>query len=380
MLTVDFPSYEYQVGGSLPLDAPSYVERQADDQLYSALVKGNFCYVLNSRQMGKSSLRVRTMYRLQKLGVKSAVIDMITIGSQQITPEQWYASVLQGLVSSLRIKVDLRVWWRDRVYLSPIKRCSDFLETVLLVEIDQPIVIFIDEIDCVLGLDFPIDDFFALIRACYDQRLDQPSYRRLTFTLLGVATPSDLIADKTRTPFNIGREINLQGFRLQEALPLLPGLERIVNNPEVLLSHILSWTDGQPFLTQKLCQLVLDTCQAGTHSEVKIPLGQEDFWLEHLVRSQIISHWELRDEPEHLRTIAHRLLYNEQQAGRLLGLYQRVLTLDSPVPVDDSREQIELLLSGLVVKEQGNLRVRNRVYHEVFNADWVEQQLANLAH
>jgi hypothetical protein len=30
-----------------------------------------------------------------------------------------------------------------------------------------------------------------------------PEYERLTFVLLGVASPDELIADKQRTPFNI---------------------------------------------------------------------------------------------------------------------------------------------------------------------------------
>ncbi|MFN6463908.1 MAG: AAA-like domain-containing protein [Nostoc sp. DedVER02] len=368
--------YQYQAGGSLPVTAPSYVKRQADDELFQALLKGEFCYVLNARQMGKSSLRVRIMDRLQAQGMRTGTIDMTTIGSQQMTSEQWYASVLQSIVSSFRLKVNLRTWWRERSHLSPVKRFDDFFTAILLTEIQQPVVIFIDEIDSVLGLDFPIDDFFALIRACYNKRVEEPIYQRLTFTLLGVATPSDLIADKSRTPFNIGQAIDLQGFRLSEALPLLPGLQETVNQPEIMLRHIIEWTNGQPFLTQKLCQLVLNAWQNGT---IAIPSGEEASWLENLVRSRLIDYWELQDEPEHLRTIAHRLLYDEQRAGRLLGLYQQILDVCSlPVPIDNSPEQTELLLSGLVVKEQGYLRVRNQIYAEVFNAVWVEQQLTNL--
>jgi len=42
--------YQYQVG-SLPDDARSYVTRDADQAFYEGLRAGEFCYVLNSRQM-----------------------------------------------------------------------------------------------------------------------------------------------------------------------------------------------------------------------------------------------------------------------------------------------------------------------------------------
>ncbi|MEQ9629067.1 MAG: AAA-like domain-containing protein, partial [Roseitalea porphyridii] len=114
-----------------------------------------------------------------------------------------------------------------------------------------------DEIDSILKIKFK-DDFFAFIRACYNQRVDNPDYQRLTFCLLGVATPSDLIADKQRTPFNIGQAIELTGFTFAEAKSaLIKGLQNYVENAEAVLAEVLDWTGGQPFLTQKLCSLIV---------------------------------------------------------------------------------------------------------------------------
>jgi PAS domain S-box-containing protein len=370
----------YNVGGCLQVDASNYVVRQADVDLFEALKAKQFSYIFSSRQMGKSSLLVRVKAILQQEGANCAYLDMTRLGNDGLTQTQWYAGVMMSLLSSCGLSkhVNFYQWWQAHQDLPPLQQLNRLVEDVLIPEPEgPPVYIFIDEIDTLLSLNFSTDDFFAWMRSCYTQRAHDPRYQRLTFALFGVATPSDLIADKKRTPFNLGQAIPLNGFTLAESAPLQRGLAPWVENSQAVLQSILHWTGGQPFLTQKLCDLAVQAAQQAERVPLSLSAGMAEVWVEDLVRSRIIDHWESQDEPIHLRTIRDHLFWHKKRTGRILGVYQQLLQ-GKPVPSDDSREQVDLLLSGLVIRQDNYLAIKNRIYRQVFTKTWVERQLQQL--
>ncbi len=360
----------YYVGGSVPLDAPSYIKREADNIFYNYLKNGQYCYVLNSRQMGKSSLWVQTQKRLKEDNIDCAIIDLSGLG-KNLSEDIWYRVLFEQLVKrfDLSIREKEQTWWDERAYKSAINRLDQFVEEILLKEVSRPIVICFDEIDSVLSLKFSTDDFFAWLRSCHEKRPHNRDYQRLTFCMLGVAAVSNFILDNYRSSFNIGQDIRLSGFTLKDARKLAEGLQDKVIAPQRVLEEVIEWTGGQPFLTQKICHLI-STSRTGFGKESPAtPINVGDF-----IQSQVISNWVSQDSPEHLKTIQNRLLNKRVTGRRMLKLYQEILR-NGEITDDGSPDQIELRLTGLVVQDRQKLKVYNKIYRNVFNETWVTTEL-----
>lgn len=350
------------VGGTLPRDARSYVARQSDRLLIESLGRGEFCYVLTPRQMGKSSLMVRAAARLRVEGRAVAVIDLTALG-QNLTVEQWYRGLLDRLAQQLALEDEIEAFWEAHGRLSPMQRWMAALREVVLQQQQRQVVIFVDEIDMVRSLPFSTDEFFAAIRECYNRRTQDPEFHRLTFCLLGVATPSDLIRDTRMTPFNIGTRIELHDFTETEALPLAKGLGRTQEVRVALLRRVLYWTGGHPYLTQRLCLAIAED------SQVTDAAGVDRVCRELFLAPQA------REQDDNLLFVRDRLLRSEGDVASLLGLYAHIRK--GKRVLDDAGSTVigALRLSGIVQVVDGCLRVRNRIYARAFDLAWVRTNM-----
>ena len=369
-------TFSFQIGGGLPSDAPTYITRAVDATFVETVRAGEYCYVLNARQMGKSSLRNKAIKELRALGVVCAAIDVSVLADDKDPVSLWCAGLIDRINARFQLfdAEELRNWWdagpSSGIPMSPIRRLDEFIETVLLAKVNGPCALFLDEIDSVLGTEFG-QALFALVRSMHDRRSDIPAFRRLTVVLIGVASPDELMPDARRSPFNIGRPIGLHGFTYSEAAPVLgPILATRYANSESVLRAILAQTGGQPFLTQKLAELVMA-------DEGLIGPGDEGPTVRRIVGQHITQNWEAQDEPPHLRTIRDRLLFEKLRVVRRLDVLAR-LHGDKAIPFDGSREQLELRLSGVAGDQNGALVIANEIYRTVFNEQWVAERLGDV--
>ena len=349
-------SWTYVTGGTLAPDAPSYVERQADRDLLESLQNGETCYVLNSRQMGKSSLCVRTIGRLRATGARTAFLDLTKFGGRNLTAEQWYAALLSEVGRELGLRNEFVAHWKENISLPPVQRLFGAITELGLTE-TSPLVVFVDEIDVTLSLPFSADEFFAAIRQCYVGRVTDDRLKRLSFCLLGTATPADLIQDTRVSPFNIGKRIELRDFTAAESRVFGTGLA----NP-VALTRVMHWTHGHPYLTQRLCR---SAQEAGAATTAEIDRLCTGLFLNHSAQ----------ESDDNLAFVRNRLLKSEADLPALLDLY-RQMRGGKPIPDDETNPLCGILkLSGVAKLDHGKLLVRNRIYEHVFDRDWVEMHM-----
>ena len=355
----------YQVGGALSANAYSYIKREADDELYNHLKEGDYCYILNARQVGKSSLRVACSRRLEEDGFRCVHIDLTSFGSTSMSEEEWYFSFVYAIVRELNISEDeFMDFWDANIKLALINRFELAIERLILKSSNKKMVIFIDEIDFILSIKkFNTDEFFAIIRRFYNLRAEKEDFQRVSFALFGVASPQDLIKDSKRTPFNIAQDIQIHQFKLGDSLLLLNGLKNQIIDKKNILEKVFEWTSGTPYLTQKILDYI-------TKNPIK-KVSDIDTIVDKLFIEE-------SSNEIHIQTVQGIILNNRTHNAKMLFMIAKILDGQKITHDGYWRTMIYLKLSGLIKVENNILVYSNKIYQSVFNSVWINGMIESI--
>ncbi|HEU4833729.1 MAG TPA: AAA-like domain-containing protein [Pyrinomonadaceae bacterium] len=357
---------ELQVGGAVQQDKV-YIVRRTDDELFRALRKGEYCNVVCPRQMGKTSVIHRIQIRLRNEGCRTALLDIRGRLSKAPNANDWYLGLLHEFSHRFQLGCDVKKWWKKRSEPTANQKLLAFFQEQMIARRSERFIVFLDEIDSTIELPYT-DDFFVAIRSLYNDRAADPELERLTFCLVGVFTPNELVKDHRTTAYNIGRSFELEDFDpLRDDLkPLARILSSDLTRGNELLGAVLAWTGGQPYLTVSACQKVVD---AGIASPKEVDQLIEDVFITFVKPSE-------HSDETHFDYISSFLGQRVSARIETAELYQRIMQghteRETPTPAVAA-----LKLSGLVKADRnGRLVVRNEIYRRRFSADWATNVLS----
>lgn len=168
----------------------------------------------------------------------------------------------------------------------------------------------------------------------------------------------------------IDREINILQPYSKIRLKLF-GIEAKAHSPYQVLKEVRTWTGNQPFLSQKLYQII-------RNGNLFITESQEAKIIRELVQIHIIEDWQHKSAAQHLQELSDRLTENKQcDPLELLNTYKKIW-LRGNLSANESLAQAELIDIGLIKQENNQVTVANQIYQSVFNQGWIEEQSIQL--
>jgi hypothetical protein len=237
------------VGGAVPPDSPFYVERSTDADFASALrFSESILLVKGPRQVGKTSLIGRGIKLVSERGWRCATTDFQKLSTSHFSSDDMFYRLLAAtLCRQLKFKYDFEEEWLD-VFGANLN-LDNFVRT-LIESSELPLVWFIDEADKLFGVSFATD-FFGLLRSWHNSRATEPAGPWGRFTVvIGYATEAHLfIQDLNQSPFNVGRQLPLKNFSVEQTADLNERYGSPLTTVQV--RRIWELVGGQPFLTRR---------------------------------------------------------------------------------------------------------------------------------
>ncbi|MEH2067256.1 MAG: AAA-like domain-containing protein [Nostoc sp.] len=323
--------------GTMESQSAFYVERSSDALALQTIERqGVTITIKGPRQMGKSSLLIRTIKTAVNAGKQVALLDFQLFDKAALTnADLFFRQFCTWLTDELEMTDKVAEYWN--MPLGNSQRCTRYVGRYLLKEFGNPVVLAMDEVERVFDTDFR-SDFFGMLRSWHNSRATTPIWKQLDLALVTSTEPYQLIDNLNQSPFNVGQVIDLEDFTAVQVADLNRRHGSPLNpNQEQQLIALLG---GHPYLIR-----------LGLYSVASARLSASELFANATTDNGLFGN--------HLRNHLFRL-HNKQE------LVQAMFQIIRQNICEDERIFFRLRGAGLVRREGRVVLPRCQLYAEYF--------------
>lgn len=239
--------------GTMDLESQFYIQRSGDGIALETLQRQGLTITIKGpRQMGKSSLLIRTMATAGQAGKRVAFLDFQLFDKTALTNgDRFFQQFCAWLTDELELADRVEEFWSSP--LGNSQRCTRYMQRYLLKEVGSPLVLAMDEVESVFDTDFR-SDFFGMLRAWHNNRATDPIWKQLDLVLVTSTEPYQLIENLNQSPFNVGQVIELTDFLPEQVASLNQRHGEPLNLQQV--EQLMALLGGHPYLVRQALYLV----------------------------------------------------------------------------------------------------------------------------
>lgn len=352
----------FHTGGGIPPKSEYYVFRQADRDADFAIQQKKLIAIIAPRQTGKTSLLWSIKSKLNdRISQKwrYSYIDLAHI--KDLDRSEWYSYIVKKIAHDLKLP------------LNDMPEGQTGFEDLILektgIKSKSFVALFFDEVESLLGHSFCVT-FLSTLRHIFQVVSSSQTNGQLLIALAGTVTTDDLIKDTNNSPFNVAEKIKIEDFSRDESNFLSSKLE---TNGLIICEDvhdcIYEWAAGHPYLTHRICEKIMTTCQKNKIKKVNLE------FVDTIVNNYILSQTNPDSNISHIKRKIRDLkpkpaaVWNDVKRGKRVkstksGFYQ-------------------LYLTGAVSEDSNKfVKIRNRIYEKALKQNELidKQNEINILH
>ena len=326
--------------GTVPLNSPFYIELLSIESVYETLLKsGSLIRIKAPKLMGKTSLMMRIIAYGEKQSFQSVYLDLGGIDKAVLINLDRFLRWLCARVSDeLNLENKVSEAWNSDI-LGSNDNCTAYFKKYILVKINSPLVLALDEVDRLFTYSEVVSDFFGMLRSWHEKGKTSDDWKKLRL-ILAHSTEDYISLDINQSPLNAGLPVELAEFSQQQTKELVKkhGIQDVDN----VLKELSTMVGGHPYLL-RLAMYEIATLKVTLNNLLQSATTEVGIYNNHL----------------------RGLLRVVQTAPELQGCLKRVV--NSTVGVELEPMQIYKLHSlGLVRKQNNHVTPRCQLYREYF--------------